>query len=178
MRSADFFVCDRVDRYYISHELCGENADQTVSLTPPSGWLPDIVPRFPQPGWQVVGDTAVVELGGVWICVWMDLMCKHWASVIWWHIKGGLPVGLPTRRLYADNPPGPPNCTHTHWHQIYVFMHCSGTAQRMGLGKEAVWSADRQGCSGGWWSIGVRIDWRMGGRGDIWRAMMLIHKFK
>lgn len=160
MRSADFFVCDRVDRHH-----------ERVSLAPPSGWLPDFVPRFPQPGWQVVGDTAGVALGGVWICVWMDLMCKHWASVIWWHIKGGLPVGLPTRRLYVDIPPAPP-AAHIHTDTRFMYL-CTAAAQLKGWG----WGRRPFGL-GGWWSIGVRRDWRVGGRGDIWRAMMLIHKFK
>lgn len=98
-----------------------------------------------------------VELGGVWTCVWMDLMCKHWPSVIWWHMKGCLPVGLPgRRRLYVD----PPHTHCIHWHQIYVFMHCGGAAQRNmagggwgrveGEGRCLVCRQRRMGWWGGW----------------------------
>lgn len=85
--------------------------------------------------------------------------------------------------------PPPPQHTHTHcihWHQIYVFMHCGGAAQRNMAGGGWGRGEGEGGClvcrqrRMGWWGlegwyIGDRGDWRAGGRGDIWGAMMLIH---
>lgn len=75
------------------------------------------VPKPPQPGWHILGDVARAKCGG-----WADLRVSDLVT----HERG-LPAGLPVHHLCVDilqPPPSPCNSTH----QIYVFMHCRGTA--------------------------------------------------
>lgn len=59
--------------------------------------------------------TRLGPKGGVWLCVWMGLVCKHWASVIWWHMKG---VCLWGGRPIVYMSTSPTMRTHTHTHRL------------------------------------------------------------
>lgn len=160
----------------ISHQVCSSRQDHRASLAPPPpGRLPAFVLEFPAGLTDSWGHHWGRVWEGVWLRVWMDLMCKHWAPVIWWHMKGGLPVGFAGPSSICRRPHN--TRAHTHTHTLTPDL-CIYALRRHGS-KEYGWrglgrvergrrlfglQTETDGVLGGCWKVVYRWQQRLKGR--------------